>query len=181
MIRWWRNSKVSRYVKYGAMILLPLMAFGFAVQVVVAGVRASAVDESKRPMGGNGQLMNDPNQEVSGGIANPGGVGGLGAPINGNGGVSGSVGRGSMAGMNSNSSAGVTFISSSGDQIVFNYFDILCTGKLSTEASAQLKKLAPSKGDTIKVVMMQKSVEDGLAASDGKTAEVGVVLKVETF
>lgn len=163
------------------MILLPLLAFGFAIQVVVAGVRASAVGESNRPMTGGGQLMNDPNQEVSGGLANPGSLSSIGGQINGNGGVSGSVGRGSMTDMKSTTSAGVTFISSDANKIVFNYFDIICAGELSDEAKEQLAKLSPSRGDTIKLVMSQTAYEDGLAASDGKTANVGVIVSVERF
>jgi hypothetical protein len=86
-----------------------------------------------------------------------------------------------MSDMKSTTAAGVVFISSGSGDIVFNYFDILCTGQLSDEAKAQLEELSPSRGDTIKVVMTQKSLEAGLAASDGKTAKVGLVVSVEQF
>ena len=85
----WRKSKARKRLGVGMTIALPLLLLGFTMQIVIGSFNTVNTRTGKPGAGtGNQQLMNDPNQEVTGGIASVGGVNGLGAPMNGNGGVS---------------------------------------------------------------------------------------------
>ena len=181
MIKWWLNSKARKYSKYVFLVGIPVVLFGFGIQIVVAGITSHAVDEAKA--GTSSKLMNDPNQEVTGGIANVGGVSGLGAPMSAtSGGYSGSSGRGTATDISAVTAIAVELTSIDGNQIRFVYFDIACTGKLTTDAVASLKSVTSIKpGTELKLTVNKSEIQSGLKASNGKTANLGTVLLVQNF
>jgi hypothetical protein len=181
LIKWWLTSKARKYSKYFFMLGVPVLLFGFAIQVVVAGVTSHAVDEK---MSGNGsKMMNDPNQEVTGGIASVGGVGALGSSMSAtSGGHSGASGKGSSADITPLTTVSVQLTAINGDQIKFVYFDIACTGKLTSEALTSLKPLNKvTPGQPLTLTVNKAELERGLKASNGKTANLGSVLLVQNF
>jgi hypothetical protein len=181
LIKWWLNSNARKYSKYFFILGVPVLLFGFAIQVVVAGVTSHAVDE--KMAGSSSKMMNDPNQEVTGGIASVGGVGALGASMSAtSGGHSGSSSKGSSADITPFTTVSVQLTSSNGDQIKFVYFDIACTGKLSPEGLTSLKLLTKLKpGQPLTLTVNKAELESGLKASNGKTANLGTVLLVRNF
>ncbi|MEY2673480.1 MAG: hypothetical protein RLZZ514_45, partial [Actinomycetota bacterium] len=114
----WMASKARKRINMSLRLGLPLLALAFAAQIVIGSF--STVPTGARPGSETGgqQLMNDPNQEVTGGIANVGGVNGLGGPMNGNGGVSGSVVKGSSANPKAITKLGVTILDFDGKKLV---------------------------------------------------------------
>lgn len=181
MIKWWLNSKARKYSKYVFVVGIPLVLFGFAVQIVFAGITSHAVDEARA--GTNSKLMNDPNQEVTGGIASVGGVGALGASTSAtSGGYSGSAGRGTATEISAVTDIAVSLIKIDGKTITFDYFDIICSGKLTDAAVASLKNVTSTKtGSELKLTVNKAQIQDGLKASNGKTANLGDVLLVQNF
>ena len=181
MIKWWLNSKARKYSKYALLVGIPVVLFGFAIQIVIAGVTSHAVDEKRA--GTSSKLMNDPNQEVTGGIANVGGVNGLGAPMSAtSGGYSGSSGRGTATDISAVTAIAVEVTKIDGHSITFVYFDIACTGKLTDAAVASLKNVTSSKpGTELKLTVNKAEIQAGLKASNGKTANLGDVLLVQNF
>ena len=177
----WRKSKARKRLGVAMTVLLPLALLGFSIQIVVGSFNTVNTKSGKPGPGtGSQQLMNDPNQEVTGGIANVGGVNGLGGPMNGNGGVSGSIVKGSSANPKAISKLGVTIIEFDGKTLVFDYFKIKITGHLSADMQAKWKgstKLAPGKMAVLYV--REKQLYDGLEATDGETADIGEIVFIE--
>lgn len=177
----WRKSKARKRLGVGMTIALPLLLLGFTMQIVIGSFNTVNTRTGKPGAGtGNQQLMNDPNQEVTGGIASVGGVNGLGAPMNGNGGVSGSVIKGSSADPKAISKLGVTVIDFDGKTMVFEYFGIKITGHLS--ASMQTKWAGSSDLEPGKMAVLyvrEKQLYDGLQATDGVTADIGEIVFIE--
>ena len=177
----WRKSKARKRLSVGMTIALPALLLIFAGQIVLGSFNTVNTKSGKPGAGtGNHQLMNDPNQEVTGGIANVGGVNGLGGPMNGNGGVSGSVIKGSSANPKAITKLGVTIVDFDGKTLVFDYFKIRITGHLSTEM--QTKWAGSTKLATGKMAVLyvrEKQLYDGLQATDGATADIGEVVYIE--
>jgi hypothetical protein len=177
----WRKSKARKNLGLAMTLGLPLILLGFAGQIVVGSFNTVNSQTGKSgPDSGGGQLMNDPNQEVTGGILSLGGVSGLGGQINGNGGVSGSVARGSSVDPNAVTKLGVTVISFDGKTLVFDYLGIKITGHLTSKmqkawsGSTQLNE-----GESVVLFAKEEQVYDGLDASDGETADIGEVVFIE--
>ena len=177
----WRKSKVRKNLGLAMTLGLPLILLGFAGQIVVGSFNTVNSQTGKSgPDSGGGQLMNDPNQEVTGGIVSLGGVSGLGGQINGNGGVSGSVVRGSSASPKAITKLGVTVVSFDGKTLVFEYFKIKITGHLSAKMQKKWSgspDLAPGKMAVLYV--KEKQTYEGLQATDGKTADIGEIVYIE--
>lgn len=177
----WRKSKARKNLSLAMTIGLPLLLVGFAAQIVIGSFHTVNARTGKPGPGtGSEQLMNDPNQEVTGGIANVGGVSGLNGPMNGNGGVSGSVVKGSSANPKAITKLGVTVVSFDGKALVFEYFKIKITGHLTAEMQKKWSgspDLTPGKMAVLYV--KEKQTYDGLQATDGKTADIGEILYLE--
>ena len=177
----WRKSKARKNLGLVMTLGLPLVLVGFAAQIVIGSFHTVNLKTGKSGPGtGSQQLMNDPNQEVTGGIANVGGVSGLNGPMNGNGGVSGSVVRGSSVDPTAVTKLGVTVISLDGKSLVFDYFGIKITGHLTAGMQKKWKGSAELEpGKTAVLVVKEKQLYDGLDASDGKTADFGEIVDIE--
>jgi hypothetical protein len=176
----WMASKARKRINMSLRLGLPLLALAFAAQIVIGSFSTVPTEARPGSQTGGQQLMNDPNQEVTGGIANVGGVNGLGGPMNGNGGVSGSVVRGSSANPKAITKLGVTILDFDGKKLVFEYFDIRITGHLSPEMVTKWKdspELAPEKMAVLYV--REKSAFEGLEATDGETADIGEIVFIE--
>jgi predicted signal transduction protein with EAL and GGDEF domain len=176
----WRKSKARKRLNLGLTLGLSVVLFGFAIQVVIGSFHTVNTRTGKVGPGadtGSQQLMNDPNQEVTGGLANVGSVSGVNGQTNGNGGVSGTVVQGSKANPKSITKLGVTVIDFDGKKLVFEYFGIRITGHLTSEAQAKVKNIKP--GQMAVIYAKEGQVFDGLQASDGKTADIGEIVHVE--
>ena len=177
----WRKSKARKNLSLAMTIGLPLLLVGFAAQIVIGSFHTVNTRTGKPGPGtGSQQLMNDPNQEVTGGIANVGSVSGLNGPMNGNGGVSGSVVKGSSANPKAITKLGVTVVSFDGKTLVFDYFGIKITGHLTPDMQKKWKgspELAP--GKTAVLYVKEKQLYDGLDASYGKPADIGEIVDIE--
>ncbi len=176
----WMASQARKRINMSLRLGLPLLALAFAAQIVIGSF--SSVPTGVRPGAETGgqQQMNDPNQEVTGGIANVGGVNGLGGQMNGNGGVSGNVVKGSSADPKAITKLGVTVLEFDGKTLVFDYFDIRITGHLSTEIAPKWKNspdLEPGKMAVLYV--REKAAFEGLEATDGETADIGEIVFIE--
>lgn len=177
----WMASQARKRINMSLRLGLPLLALAFAAQIVIGSF--STVPTGARPGSGMGgqQQMNDPNQEVTGGIANVGGVNGLGGPMNGNGGVSGTVVRGSSADPKAITKLGVTVLEFDGKTLVFDYFGIRITGHLSPAMVSKWQDSPDLALDKVAVLFVrEKATFDGIEMSDGKTADIGEILFIET-
>lgn len=179
----WRKSALRKRINLGLKLGLPVILFAFAVQVVIGGFHTVNTRTGKPGAGpntGSQQLMNDPNQEVTGGIAIIGSVSGVNGQTNGNGGVSGTVVKGSSADPKSITKLGVTVIAFDGKDLVFEYFDIKITGHLSPELQKKWKNSSKLDAGKMAVIYAKEvQVFDGLQASDGNTADIGEIVRIE--
>jgi hypothetical protein len=176
----WMASQARKRINMSLRLGLPLLALAFAAQIVIGSFNTVPTGARPGSETGGQQLMNDPNQEVTGGIANVGGVNGLGGQMNGNGGVSGTVVRGSSADPKAITKLGVTILDFDGKTLVFDYFDIRITGHLSPEMVTKWKdspELAPEKMAVLYV--REKFAFEGLEATDGETADIGEIVFIE--
>ncbi len=176
----WMASKARKRINMSLRLGLPLLALAFAAQIVIGSFNTVPTGARPGSETGGQQQMNDPNQEVTGGIANVGGVNGLGGPMNGNGGVSGSVVKGSSANPKAITKMGATIIEFDGKTLVFDYFGIRITGHLSPAMVTKWKDSPELVADKLVVLYVrEQAVVDGFEKSDGVTADIGDILKIE--